>query len=356
MKMMKRLMSAAGAAIFSMAAFSQTATAAEGTPSLFVFGDAYGALQTSKSGVGAGGGVYTATDANGIGQSGFGINWLGADLGYNTDCWGVTGSLRFGDGVAIYGTGSLGPVTQAYVTWRPSDSFTLDFGTFGTIYGAEVAETWANLNYTRGELYFNMQPFWHTGVRAEFASGDWVGRALLVNDANTSELGAGAVNVGLQAGYDNGSFGIVAGVLQSLAPETTVANGGFVDTFFDVVVTASAGDLSIVGNFDFMAGSEADGFWGASLAAGYAFSPYFGAAVRGEFLASGDGFLFGTDDDSLVTGTLTLDLKPTGSDNFMIRWDNRIESASEEVYGTEDDASDSWFVSTVGFVASADLL
>ncbi len=338
-----------------------------GTPSLFVFADAWGGFQTAKSGTpGGGGGVYANNGPDGTAESGFGINWLGADLGYDGGEWGLTGSLRFGDAVATYGTGTLGPITNAYATWRPTEGLSLDLGTFGTIYGAEVAESWNNLNYTRGELYFNYQPFWHTGLRAEYATGELVFRGLLVNAPNTSNLGTDALNAGVQVGYDNGSFGLVAGVLQSLAPETTANtttrdNTAFIDTFVDVVLTVSAGDFSLVGNFDFNAGSE-DGiasFWGGSLAAGYAFTPQFGMAVRGEYLASEDGALFGTDEDSLITGTLTIDVKPVeGVDNFIVRWDNRVEQASEEVYANADadEAKDTWFSSTVGVVAYADLL
>lgn len=341
------------------AAPSEAVTA--GTPSLFVFADAWAGFQTAKSGIeGGGGGVYANNGPDGTAESGFGLNWLGADLGYDAGEWGLNGSLRFGDGVAIYGTGTLGPITNAYASWRPAEGLDLSIGTFGTIYGAEVAESWLNLNYTRGELYFNMQPFWHTGLRAEYTSGDFVVRGLLVNDANTSNLGSGAMNAGAQAGYSSDSFGLIAGVLQSLAPETTVANGGFIDTFVDVVLTVNAGDFSLIGNFDLNVGSEAAGFWGASLAAGYGFTPQFGMAVRGEYLASSDGFLFGTDEDeSLITGTLTFDVKPVeGVQNFVVRWDNRIEAASDDVYSNldGDGVEDVWFSSTVGVVAYADLL
>ncbi len=345
---------------------------AGGTPSLFVFADAWGGFQTAKSGTpGGGGGVYANNGPSGTAESGFGLNWLGADLGYDGGEWAVNGSLRFGDAVATYGTGTLGPITNAYATWRPAEGLSLDLGAFGTIYGAEVAESWQNLNYTRGELYFNYQPFWHTGLRAEYATGELVFRGLLVNAPNSSNLGGDAMNAGVQVGYDNGTFGLVAGLLQSLAPETTAANSAFIDTFVDVVLTVSAGDFSLVGNFDMNAGSEDGiaGFWGASLAAGYAFTPQFGIAVRGEYLATGDEVLFddgdgdptmGFDtDQNLLTGTLTFDVKPVeGVDNFIVRWDNRFEKASEDAYANSDatEAQDNWFSSTVGVVGYADLL
>ncbi len=335
-----------------------------GAASLFVFADAWAGWQSAKSGTpGGGGGVYASNGPGGTAESGFGINWLGADLGYDGGMWAVNGSLRFGDAVAIYGTGTLGPITNAYVTFRPVEGLSLDLGAFGTIYGAEVAESWQNLNYTRGELYFNMQPFWHTGLRAEYATGNLVFRGLVVNDANNSNLGGGALNLGAQVGYDDGeTFAVYAGALQSLLPATTVANGGFVDTFVDVVATASIGDLSIVGNFDVNLGYEAAGFWGVSLAAGYQFVPMFGAAVRGEFLSTGDGFLYGIDPDgseSLATATVTLDLKPVPEvENFIVRLDGRMEFASEDVYANGDatEAQSSWTSVTLGVVGYADLL
>ena len=337
-----------------------------GGASIFVFADAWAGWQSARSGTGRGGGVYANTNVDGDGsaESGFGLNWLGTDLAYDGGMWAVNGSLRFGDGVAIYGTDDLGPITNAYATYRPTEGLSLDLGVFGTIYGAEVAESWQNLNYTRGELYFNMQPFWHTGLRAEYVTGDLVFRGLVVNDANSSNLGAGALNAGVQVGWDNGTYGILGGVLQSLKPDTTVNNGGFVDTFIDVVATYGVGDFSLIGNFDMNVGYEADQFWGASLAAGYQLTPAFGVAVRGEFLSTPDGFLYGNnfdpdDNENLVTGTLTLDLKPLPShENFVVRWDNRIEGASEEVYTTNNPNNDTslWFSSTVGVVAYADLL
>ena len=91
-------------------------------------------------------------------------------------------------------------------------------------------------------------------------------------------------------------------------------------------------------------------FWGASLAAGYQFTPMVGAALRGEVIGDDAG------NDLTATGTLTLDVKPVPNvDNFVVRWDNRFEY-SEGAYDSAADPADVWFGSTVGFVAYADLL
>jgi hypothetical protein len=320
-----------------------------------VFGDAWAGVQSAKSGSPFGGDVYATKGPDGSAQSGFGLSWLGADLGYDAGSWAVNGSLRFGDAVAQYGTGSLGPITAANVTWRPTDGLSLVAGTFGTIYGAEVAESWLNLNYTRGELYMNMQPFWHTGIKAEFAKDAFVARALVVNEPNNSTLKDGAINVGGQVGYVSDVFSAYGGVLQSLRPETSRNFGSIFATFADIVAIVKVSDLTLIGNFDFNGGYKSVvSYWGGSLAAGYAFTPQFGIAARGEHLKYDNEA-----DSSLTTGTLTFDIKPVkDSQNFIVRLDGRVEHANTESYNkmSGDELSKNWFASTLGIVGYADLL
>lgn len=327
--------------------------APKGTPKLFVFGDAWAGYQSAKSGSALGGDVYATKGPDGSAQSGFGLSWLGADLGYDGGAWAVNGSLRFGDAVPQYNTGTLGPITQAFVTWRPTDGLSLVAGTFGTIFGAEVAESWLNVNYTRGELYMNMQPFWHTGLKAEYTKDAFVARALVVNEPNNSNLKNGAVNAGVQLGYVSDVFTGYAGLLQSLAPETSMNYGSVFATFVDVVAIVKAGDLSLIGNFDYNAGyKDTQSFFGGSLAAAYAFSPQFGMALRGEGLQW-------ENKDKLATGTLTFDVKPVKDiGNIVLRLDSRIEHSNREWYNKPNgtDTTKDWFSTTLGVVGYADLL
>jgi Putative beta-barrel porin-2, OmpL-like. bbp2 len=344
------------------------AEAPAGTPSLSVFADTWLGIQSAKSGTdvatGTGGDVYATKGPDGSAQSGFGLSWLGADLGYDGGAWAINGSLRFGDAVGQYGTGTLGPVTAANVTWRPVEGLSLIAGTYGTIFGAEVAESWINLNYTRGELYMNMQPFWHTGLKAEYAIPNFVFRALIVNDPNRSNLGEGAVNLAAQVGYTSDMFSLYAGAMQSLAPETSANSGSVFGTFVDVVALLNVGDFHLIGNFDVNTGDEVADFWGASLAAGYTFHPQFGMAIRGEILGTSEGFLnydpdAGDEDETLMTGTLTFDVKPVKDvDNFIVRLDTRVEKASEVAYVDFDaeDYVDAWYSAVIGIVGKADLL
>ncbi len=335
--------------------------------SYMIFGDAYATVQTAQEGSDApdhraySSSVFDGADGQMKNENGFSLAFAGLDLGYEGKGWGVTTSLRFGPGVTEYYAidpvlGGIGSVTQAYVTWSPVEQLSLDFGQFGTIFGAEVAESWNNLNYTRGALYYAMQPFWHTGLRAGIGLSDHMSLTLmLVNDANqislapTSDLQAAA-----QLGISAGDLGIALGTLQTLGTANAV-----VDRFFDLVVTYDSGGLSLVFNGDLNVSDvpgEAFGgstFYGLSLAAGYEFTDMFGASVRGEFLDPNTD----VQDDEILTGTVTLDTKPVpGSDNVVLRWDNRIEGTTGDAifYDGGGDPTDVWFSSTIGLAIHTD--
>lgn len=330
--------------------------------SFMVFADAFASLQTAQVGstapswrsydsgfTTAGGGLEN--------RNGFGLAFGGIDASYAGKYLGVTTSLRFGPGVTRFYAqdpvlGGIGAITQAYGTWTPTDKLTIDMGMFGTIFGAEVAESWMNMNYTRGALYYQMQPFWHTGLRAAYQLTEELAvKALVVNDVNQLSTSTN-LQAGLQLLYSSGGFSGALGTLQTLGEGTSL---GF-DRFFDAVLAYEADGFKVLFNGDLNIVDNGPTFYGLSLAAGYQFIPMFGAALRGEFLD------LNTDvpDSELITGTLTLDFRPMETDNIVVRWDNRVESAAGANFnGTGQNAffngsgggTDAWFTSTIGFVA-----
>src|SRR5688572_12282744 len=99
-------------------------------------------------------------------STGFGLSFLGIDASYSYKSVGATAALRFGQSTPRL-LGDVAPlflenVKQAYLTFKPIEMLELDLGQFDTIYGAEVAESHKNFNYTRGALYFLMQALSHT--------------------------------------------------------------------------------------------------------------------------------------------------------------------------------------------------
>lgn len=350
--------------------------------SWMLFADAYAGVQTSLPGSAAPWHraydlmQYDSTNFVPQQQNGFGLSWLGLDAAYNHKYFGVTGSLRFGSAVPAYYAGYAGPliggfanITQAYITLKPMDGLAIDFGQFYTIFGAEVAESWKNFNYTRGGLYYGFQPFWHTGARVSYQTADGlVLKAMLVNPVNSITNLGGSLNGALQVGYTSADFSALIGGNVAFDEAN---NPGLFDRFVDLVVTANVGDLSLIANVDLGVSTAGNGyvgavagpqpedavFWGASLMARYSFIEQFAIAARGELLNDTKGLFYpgpwtagaGTD-TKVVTATLTLDYKPNA--NVVLRLDNRVESSLEQqLYADGAGAPTSgWFSSTLGAV------
>jgi hypothetical protein len=357
------------------------------------FADAFYSFQTAKQGSASP--VHRAYDSQawvsnadtnaGFAQNGFGVSFAGIDASYDGGQLGATISLRAGPSVPIFYASDAGPlgidnITQAYATWSPTPQVSIDFGQFSTIFGAEVAESWQNLNYTRGGLYYAMQPFWHTGMRVAVSPNDKVTvTGMVVNGVNSAHDDNETPSLALQLSITpNDLFALSAGWFTTLKPST---DGSYFDNFFDLVASLTVERFTLVLNADLVINqdktNEGPGwtqslddpmFWGVSLAAGYQATDLFGIALRGELLSDSDNQLykvtrtnFGvtfptTEQTNVVTVTGTLDFKPVnGSNNLVIRWDNRIETSNEEIFfNRSDNSTNVWFGSTLGVVVTTD--
>lgn len=143
-----------------------------------LFADAYASVNTNFPKPQENANRFRAYDSH----NGMSLSWVGADVSYDPSPVGGTISLRLGPTAEAYSDSCLSASTrcdsdvpglayvkQAFASWRPGGpdgSVVFDFGKFDTIYGAEVAESQLNLNYTRGALYWLGQPLFHTGLRA----------------------------------------------------------------------------------------------------------------------------------------------------------------------------------------------
>lgn len=362
---------------------------------LSAFVDAFYGFQTAAQGTASP--AHRAYDSNrwisdpvaganaGVAQNGFGLSFAGIDATYDGGQLGATISLRAGPSVPIFYAGDTGPlgidnIAQAYVTWTPVPQFSLDFGQFSTIFGAEVAESWKNLNYTRGGLYYAMQPFWHTGLRASVSPNDKVTiTGMVVNGVNNIHDDNESPSLALQLSITpNDLFSLAAGWLTTLEPSS---DGGVFDNFFDLVAALTVERFSLVLNADLAVNADKTNegpgyiqqlddpmFWGVSLAAGYQATDMFGIALRGELLSDSDNQLFKatrenfgvvfptTEQTNVVTVTGTLDFKPVeGSNNLIIRWDNRIETSNEDIFFNRSSSETNvWFGSVLGLVVTTD--
>ncbi|HWO10196.1 MAG TPA: outer membrane beta-barrel protein [Polyangiaceae bacterium] len=300
-------------------------------------------------------------------RNGFGLSVVGLDASFDTGVVGATAFLRFGPSVPIYyandmGVTGLDSILGGYLTLKPLEGLAIDAGYFPTIYGAEVLENYLNFNYTRGALYYAMQPFYHFGAKAAYAFSDMVTlRAMVVNGANNSVDENDSPALGLQLVLNDmgGVFDLSVGGFY----ETGDDSAWGIESFIDVVASLTLGDLTVLGNFDFNTNRNEDpdaeySYWGVMGTVAYAITPQVGVAVRGEYLSDPDngvwpgGGLPGfTDPFNLVTLTGTIDYKPF--DHIIIRPEFRYETAADDIFLDSDGGpTDSWYTAVLGLIAT----
>jgi hypothetical protein len=363
-----------------------------------LFADAYfGWNYNSPKPQTSGNGVIRAFDT----ANGFALAWAGLDVSHAAEPIGGTLSLRFGPSAQRYGSSCLSGkcdadyglenVKQAFASWRPLSPITVDFGKFDTIYGAEVAESQDNINYTRGVLYWLGQPLFHTGLRVNAELSDNLSlRALIVNGWNNTIDNNTGKTFGLQVtghaprsdshewiaaslGYLGGperddtlAVQCPAGSVfdpsnvsgcSTAAAGSTAPTSGTIDRptsntkgwrhFVDLLVTSDPSDsLHLVLNADYGVENvrsaanptsfSSQAWLGAMLGARYLVTPKFALAGRGEVYKDKHGITTGSvegrpiNDVVISTATLTLDFLL--SKNLLFRLDNRWDHATKEMF------------------------
>lgn len=361
--------------------------------------------------------------------NGFGLAVAGLDVTFSGEQFGGTVALRFGPTARTIARADaeigLAPLKQAYATWRPGGergAVTLDFGKFDTIYGAEVAESQLNFNYTRGLVNWLAHPAFHTGLRAtaEFNPQFWL-TALVVNGWNNSydnnfmksfglQLSTSMPNasdpdgaalmdahVGYLVGPEQDDFGyhdcVPAGTTYD--PNANTCNQAFPENsssiprdagkannpeafkhLVDLVVGVNPSrDLALLFNGDVgfegarageLSADVLDGFksqlwWGVAVMARYQLDPAWALALRGEVYGDPDGRATSGDDPyvqnvaelQLYSATLTVELVPVS--NLVLRLDNRLDFANEDVYPGQLRRYDSLqATSTLGVVVTSE--
>jgi hypothetical protein len=359
--------------------------------------------------------------------NGFAVSWVGVNASYPADPVGATVSLRFGPTAHQIAASCLGDdkghcdsgeglenVKQAFASWKPAGAdsmFTLDLGKFDTPFGAEVAESHLNMNYTRSMLYVS-QPLFHTGLRGSFVIADAFDFKLLaVNGWNNSvdnnvgkSFGAQAnfhlkdsddadllgVSLGYMVGPEHDDTALIqcdpgqefspsssSGCVNAPASAVGVTTDGLVDRassnteglrhLVDLVVVANPIErLRLMLNADFgldhfrnqknLSEFDSASWYGVMLGARVAIVDEFGIAARGEYVHDSHGFVqvdYPDIEMDLVGGTLTLDFLP--ADFLTIRLDNRIDWSSRQIFNKDiRDRAGQQFTTTLGVVAHTD--
>jgi Putative beta-barrel porin-2, OmpL-like. bbp2 len=335
----------------SLAAQDSTKTEAKASPFTFTgYIDSYYNYNTNNP-----------LSGNNLGQSGtarafdqkantMGLGLVQTKFGYSHKKSDVVVDLTFGPNADLgnYGNlvGPLGTTTalaikQAYFNFKATDKLTFTAGQFGTHIGYEVIDAPINYNYSLSNL-FNNGPFYHIGLKANYAFTDKV------------SLMAGVVN-NVDALYDNNKKKGIIGQLFLKPTEnwsvyinyigsnetSTKKVGSTKDTagFYQVIDLTTGyqitkkfyiginaaygsqkGEYQGGANVQPVNGTDTTRTWGgAALYTNYAFTDKFGLGVRAEMFDNTSGVRGlrnpnaiasngGTDVTSItVTGNITLD-------------------------------------------------
>ena len=225
---------------------------------------------------------------------------FGVDLGFGPRADAANG----------YAGTSFGPVQQLYVAYSPNDKVTLTAGNFGTHVGYEIIDASGNFHYSTSYM-FSYGPFYHTGVKADFALTENIGAMVGIFDDTDNKFDVvDGKHIGAQLSY-SGDIGDI--YLNYLGGK----DGMDSTSFNQIDLTASfplSDDLSLGVNATARpstderdGGSEASWF-GAALYLGYQAKENLSFGLRGEYLGDADGYIFGMQDLSVIDVTASANI------------------------------------------------
>jgi len=260
-------------------------------------------------------------------------------LGYNLtfgfgNAENVVNSTEFG------GLGYAQPVKEAYLSYLApvGKGLQIDFGKFVTTNGAEVIETNANWNYSRGLLFNYAIPFYHYGVRAKYTFNDKFNlTGLLVNGWNNIVENNTAKTLGVSLGWNpNKKWAIVQNYYAG--PEQFNDNSDWRQLSDTVVTYTATSKLSLMANYDYGhdnasggAGAPTTSVWWQGVAAylRYAFNDKYAFAGRYEYFDDHSGFNTG---QKQGFNEFTATFERIVAKHLITRWEYRRDMSNWAVF------------------------
>ena len=233
---------------------------------------------------------------------------------------------------------TLSAIKQLYVTYSPADWVTFTLGNYGTHVGYEIIDAPGNINYSTSYMFSN-GPFYHTGLKADFALSENFGAMVGLFDDTDSKLDfTPGKHVGAQVSYANESVGIYLNYIGGKDFEgdslLSDVSGHQVDLTATFQLSEELGlGVNATSKTNAVAEGDNTSWFGAALYANYAFSDLFTLGLRGEYIGDPDGEILGATDGNV--------LSLTASGNFHIGAltiipEFRVDTASDEVFPGDD--------------------
>ncbi len=278
-------------------------------------------------------------------QSGFGLGMANLVLAKDNGKIGFVADVMFGpraEETNYNYTGSPAFIKQLFVTYKPSDKVKFTMGNFMTFVGYELVEAANNLNYTLSYNYTN-GPFFHTGLKADFALTEKLGAMVGVFSVTDTKGKYGLINpaldvnkkyVGGQLSYVSGPFKVYLNGLSGKNPDSSKT------TTLDITTSLQATEKFGIGlniiNVKETKEKTDKSFTGGAVYLNYAFAPIFTLAVRGEMFKDADGWKYSATDNTITAFTISGNIK---IDAFTIVPEIRIDSAKKNIWVNDKGAA-----------------
>ena len=262
---------------------------------------------------------------------------------------------NYGNYVGFLGSGSTAlAIKQAYITLKASSKLSFTAGQFGTHIGYEVIDAPVNYNYSLSNL-FNNGPFYHIGLKAQYAFSDKASLMLgVVNNVdnlfdNNKKKGligqlffspVSGWNVYLNAIVSNEASKDVTGVK---ADDASYALFDLTTTYqitskFFLGLNAATGSQK--GDYQGYSGPSSSKSWGGvAVYTNYAFTDKFSLGARYETFDNKNGARALTDaagngasvNSITITGNIT-----TGGGHVLLKPELRVDSYSANKFEKND--------------------
>lgn len=234
--------------------------------------------------------------------------------------------------------GILAAVKQLYVSYSPTSAVKFTAGTWATHVGYELVDPQLNRNYSMSYMFTN-GPFFHTGLKADFALGK---SGLMVGVANPTDYKYVPDDVNnkkfLLAQYSFAASDLFKLYLNYVGGTGLDSSKG---NQFDVVVTSKLSDKFSLGfngtvnNTQVWDGNKnlsGKSWWGSALYLNIDPTATFGLTLRSEYFSDKNGFklpMGATEGSKIFANTLSANFR---IDNFVIIPEFRIDNSSEPIF------------------------
>ena len=234
--------------------------------------------------------------------------------------------------------GILAAVKQLYLSYSANSWLKLTAGSWATHIGYELVDAYANRNYSMSYLFTN-GPFFHTGVKAEIATGRSGFMIGLANPTDYKYVPDGFMNKKfLLAQYSFSGGEIFKGYLN-------YAGGQGLDTSkskqVDLVLTSKvsnkfslAFDGSVASVNKYMGKEKFDGYkswWGAAVYGNFDPTDHLGFTLREEYFSDRNGLKYGglAGGGGIFASTLSAQIK---AENLTLIPEIRVDAANKSVF------------------------